>query len=47
MLYTNSFAAISVLILNAIATACAIKDKQRAKKVLKESQSEIISTKNQ
>ena len=37
MLYTNSFAAISVLI-NAIATACAVKDKQRAKKVLKESE---------
>ncbi len=36
MLYTNSFAAISVLI-NAIATACAIKDKQRAKNILKES----------
>lgn len=45
MLYTNSFAAISVLI-NAIATACAIKDKQRAKKVLKESE-EIMINQNQ
>ncbi len=45
MLYTNSFAAISVLI-NAIATACAIKDKQRAKKILKESE-EINITLNQ
>ena len=45
MLYTNSFAAISVLI-NAIATACAIKDKQRAKKVLKESE-EIMIKQNQ
>ncbi len=36
MLYTNSFAAISVVI-NAIATECAIKNKQRAEKVLKES----------
>jgi len=42
MLYTNSFAAISVLI-NAIATACAIKDKQRAKKVLKESEEIMIN----
>ena len=45
MLYTNSFAAISVLI-NAIATACAVKDKQRAKKVLKESE-EIMINQNQ
>ncbi len=36
MLYTNSFAAISVVI-NAIATECAMKNKQRAEKVLKES----------
>ncbi|MBK7980440.1 MAG: MurR/RpiR family transcriptional regulator [Ignavibacteriae bacterium] len=42
MLFTNSFAAISVLI-NAIATACAIKDKHRAKKILKESESIMIS----
>lgn len=45
MLFTNSFSAISVLI-NAIATACAIKDKQRAKKVLKESE-EIMINQNQ
>jgi len=45
MLYTNSFAAISVLI-NAVATACAVKDKQRAKKVLKESE-EIMIDQNQ
>ena len=36
MLFTNSFAAISVLI-NAIATDCALKNKTKAKKVLKES----------
>lgn len=36
MLFTNSFAAISVLI-NAVATACALKNKTKAKKVLKES----------
>jgi len=42
MLYTNSFAAISVLI-NAIATACAVKDKQRAKKILKESEDIMIN----
>jgi len=36
MLFTNSFAAISVLI-NAIATSCALKNKTKAKKVLKES----------
>jgi len=45
MLFTNSFAAISVLI-NALATACAIKDKQRAKKILKESH-EIMIQQNQ
>ncbi|MBK7104291.1 MAG: MurR/RpiR family transcriptional regulator [Ignavibacteriae bacterium] len=42
MLFTNSFAAISVLI-NAIATACAIKDKSRAKKILKESEAIMVS----
>lgn len=42
MLYTNSFAAISVLI-NAIATACAFKDKKRAKKILKESEEIMIN----
>lgn len=36
MLFTNSFAAISVLI-NAIATACALKNKTKAKKILEES----------
>ncbi len=36
MLYTNSFAAISVLI-NAIATACALKNEKRAKQILDES----------
>ncbi len=36
MLYTNSFAAISVVI-NAIATECAMKNKQKAEKVLQES----------
>ncbi len=35
MLYTNSFAAISVLI-NAIATACAVKNKTNAKKIFEE-----------
>jgi DNA-binding MurR/RpiR family transcriptional regulator len=45
MLFTNSFAAISVLI-NAIATSCAVKDKKRAKKVLKESE-EIMLNQNQ
>ena len=44
MLYTNSFAAISVLI-NAIATSCAVKDKVRAGKVLKESE-EIVAIQN-
>ncbi|MDT3695903.1 MAG: MurR/RpiR family transcriptional regulator [Ignavibacterium sp.] len=42
MLFTNSFAAISVLI-NALATACAIKDRQRAKRILKESQEIMIN----
>lgn len=48
MLFTNSFAAISVLI-NAIATQCAIQNKAKAQKILKESikimesQDQIIS----
>lgn len=42
MLFTNSFAAISVLI-NAIATSCAVKDKARAKKILKESEEIALS----
>ncbi|MGQ9642713.1 MAG: MurR/RpiR family transcriptional regulator, partial [Ignavibacterium sp.] len=41
MLFTNSFAAISVLI-NAIATACAVNNKAKAKKVLKESEKIMI-----
>ncbi|WP_337866386.1 MurR/RpiR family transcriptional regulator [Ignavibacterium sp.] len=41
MLFTNSFAAISVLI-NAIATACAVKNKLKAKKALKESEKIMI-----
>ncbi|MGB5847228.1 MAG: MurR/RpiR family transcriptional regulator [Ignavibacteriaceae bacterium] len=45
MLFTNSFAAISVLI-NAIATSCALRDKQRAKKILKESE-KIMRSHNQ
>jgi len=45
MLFTNSFAAISVLI-NAIATSCAVKDKARAKKILRESD-EIVVSQNQ
>lgn len=45
MLFTNSFAAISVLI-NAIATACALKNKSRANKVLKETE-EIMINQNQ
>ncbi len=45
MLFTNSFAAISVLI-NAIATSCAVKNKNRAKKILKESE-EIMRSQNQ
>ncbi|MCB0742313.1 MAG: MurR/RpiR family transcriptional regulator [Ignavibacteriae bacterium] len=45
MLFTNSFSAISVII-NAIATACAIKDKKRAKKILKESE-EVMLNQNQ
>jgi DNA-binding MurR/RpiR family transcriptional regulator len=44
MLFTNSFAAISVLI-NAIATSCAVKNKARAKKVLKESEEIAVSQK--
>jgi DNA-binding MurR/RpiR family transcriptional regulator len=42
MLYTNSFAAISVLI-NAIATACAVKKRSRANKILKESEKIMVS----
>ena len=45
MLFTNSFAAISVLI-NAIATACALKKKSKAQKILKESE-EIMNSQNQ
>jgi DNA-binding MurR/RpiR family transcriptional regulator len=45
MLFTNSFAAISVLI-NAIATSCAVKNRARAKKILKESE-EIAVSQNQ
>jgi DNA-binding MurR/RpiR family transcriptional regulator len=45
MLFTNSFAAISVLI-NAIATACALKKKSRARKILKETE-EIMESQNQ
>lgn len=45
MLFTNSFAAISVLI-NAIATACALKRKSRAKKILKETE-EIMESQSQ
>jgi DNA-binding MurR/RpiR family transcriptional regulator len=45
MLFTNSFAAISVLI-NAIATACALKKKHRAQKILKETE-EIMESQNQ
>lgn len=44
MLFTNSFAAISVII-NALATACAIKNKTKAKKVLTESE-EIMKNQN-
>jgi len=44
MLFTNSFAAISVLI-NAIATACALKKKNRANKILKETE-EIMLEQN-
>lgn len=43
MLYTNSFAAISVLI-NAISTECALKDKSRAEKMLAEL--DVIMKKN-
>jgi DNA-binding MurR/RpiR family transcriptional regulator len=45
MLFTNSFAAISVLI-NAIATACALRKKSRAQKLLKETE-EIMVSQNQ
>jgi DNA-binding MurR/RpiR family transcriptional regulator len=45
MLFTNSFAAISVLI-NAIATSCAVNNKVRAKKILKQSE-EIMESQNQ
>lgn len=45
MLFTNSFAAISVII-NAIATACALKKQDRAKKILKETE-EIMESQNQ
>lgn len=45
MLFTNSFAAISVLI-NAIATSCTVKDKARAKKILRETE-EIAVDQNQ
>lgn len=41
MLFTNSFAAISVLI-NAIATACAFKNNSKAKNVLKESEKIMV-----
>jgi DNA-binding MurR/RpiR family transcriptional regulator len=45
MLFTNSFAAISVLI-NAIATACAMREKSKAQKIMKETQ-EIMENLNQ
>lgn len=45
MLFTNSFAAISVLI-NAIATGCALNEKAKAQKVMKETQ-EIMENQNQ
>lgn len=41
LLFTNSFAAISVLI-NAIATACAMRNKSHAQKALKESEKIMI-----
>lgn len=41
MLFTNSFAAISVII-NALATACAIKNKTKAKSILKKSEKIMI-----
>lgn len=41
LLFTNSFAAISVLI-NAVATACAMKNKNQAQKALKESEKIMI-----
>lgn len=45
MLFTNSFAAISVVI-NAIATSCALKKRNQAEKILKETE-EIMEYKNQ
>ena len=42
MLFTNSFAAISVVI-NAIATACALKNKTKAKKILEETENIMIN----
>jgi len=45
LLFTNSFSAISVLI-NAIATSCAVEDKMRAKKILKETE-QIAFAQNQ
>ncbi len=44
MLFTNSFAAISVVI-NALATACAVKNKTKAKKILGESE-QIMKNQN-
>ncbi len=44
MLFTNSFSAISVMI-NAIATSCAVKNKDRAKKILKDAE-EIMGNQN-
>jgi DNA-binding MurR/RpiR family transcriptional regulator len=45
MLFTNSFAAISVMI-NAIATACAMKNKRRASSILEETEKIMISQKH-
>jgi DNA-binding MurR/RpiR family transcriptional regulator len=42
MLFTNSFAAISVLI-NAVATACALRKKTKAQRLLKETEDIMIS----
>lgn len=44
ILFTNSFAAISVMI-NALATACAVKNKSKAKKILSESE-DIMKVQN-
>lgn len=44
MLFTNSFAAISVLI-NAVATACALKNKTKVKKIIQES-GQIMTNQN-